>query len=129
MFSVSIRFTVSVQFFNKILMYSVSIRFKPDPYVFHLQLSDGFLDIVEVADLCHWCGSYPRLLSQIYDSGSVLGNKLLQHLHVTHNIAKFVHTVIHAENNDSITYFIFLLIQTNQNILAIRKSKQEALLT
>lgn len=110
-------------------MFSVSIRFKPDPYVFHLQLSDGFLDIVEVADLCHWCGSYPRLLSQIYDSGSVLGNKLLQHLHVTHNIAKFVHTVIHAENNDSITYFIFLLIQTNQNILAIRKSKQEALLT
>lgn len=108
-------------------MYSVSIRFKPDPYVFHLQLSDGFLDIVEVADLCHWCGSYPRLLSQIYDSGSVLGNKLLQHLHVTHNKTKFVHTVIHAENNDSITYFIFLLIQTNQNILAIRKSKQDFL--
>lgn len=114
---------LNVQYFNYI-----SFRFKPNSYIFHLQLSDGFLDIVQVADLCHWCGSYPRLLSQIYDSGSVLGNKLLQHLHVTHNIAKLVHTVIHAENNDSMTYFIFLLIQINQNILASYRSKQKALL-
>lgn len=111
---------LNVQYFNYI-----SFRFKPNSYIFHLQLSDGFLDIVQVADLCHWCRSYPRLLSQIYDSGSVLGNKLLQHLHVTHNIAKFVHTVIHAENNDSMTYFIFLLIQINQNILASYRSENQ----
>lgn len=111
--------------FNISITFQCSIRFKPDPYIFHLQLSDGFLDIVQVADLCHWCWSYPRLLSQIYDSGSVLGNKLLQHLHVTHNIAKFVHTVIHAENNDSMTYFIFLLIQINQNILPSYRSENQ----
>lgn len=111
--------------FNISITFHGSIRFKPDPYIFHLQLSDGFLDIVQVTDLCHWCWSNPRLLSQIYDSGSVLGNKLLQHLHVTHNIAKFVHTVIHAENNDSMTYFIFLLIQINQNILASYRSENQ----
>ena len=47
-------------------------------YVFHLQLPDGFLDVVKVTDLCHWGGADSWLLFQVEDSGAVLSDQLLQ---------------------------------------------------